>query len=58
MRARFNEAGLPLKPQHLMTNPSIEELAVRAAGLAGSQPKSEGPALASFKRKVPQRGST
>jgi amino acid adenylation domain-containing protein len=58
MRARFNEAGLPLKPQHLMTNPSIEELAIRAASLAGSQPKNEGPALASFRRKVPERRST
>jgi hypothetical protein len=58
MRARFNEAGLPLKPQHLMTNPSIEELALRAASLAGSQPKNEGPALASFRRKVPERRST
>jgi amino acid adenylation domain-containing protein len=58
MRARFNEAGLPLKPQHLMTNPSIEELALRAASLAGSQLKNEGPALASFKRKVPGRSGT
>jgi amino acid adenylation domain-containing protein len=58
MRARFNEAGLPLKPQHLMTNPSIEELAVRAASLAGSQPRNEGPTLASFRRKVPGRSST
>ena len=58
MRARFNEAGLPLKPQHLMTNPSIEELALRAASLAGSQPKNEGPALASFRRKAPERRST
>jgi hypothetical protein len=58
MRARFNEAGLPLKPQHLMTNPSIEELALRAASLAGSQPKNDGPALASFRRKVPGRSST
>ena len=58
MRARFNEAGLPLKPQHLMTNPSIEELALRAASLAGIQPKNEGPALASFRRKVPGRSST
>jgi hypothetical protein len=58
MRARFNEAGLPLKPQHLMTNPSIEELAIRAASLAGSQPKNEGPALASFRRRVPGRSSS
>jgi amino acid adenylation domain-containing protein len=58
MRARFVEAGLPLKPQHLMTNPSIEELAVRAASLAGSQLKNDGPTLASFKRKVPGRSST
>jgi amino acid adenylation domain-containing protein len=58
MRARFKEAGLPLKPEHLMTNPSIEELALRAASLAGGQPKNEGPALASFKRKRSGRSST
>lgn len=57
MRARFNEAGLSLKPQHLMTNPSIEEIALRAASLADSQPKNEGPALASFRRKAPRRSS-
>jgi len=58
MRACFKEAGLPLKPQHLMTNPSIEELALRAASLAGGQRKNEGPALASFKRKQSGRSST
>ncbi|MBX9651438.1 MAG: amino acid adenylation domain-containing protein [Xanthobacteraceae bacterium] len=58
MRARFNEAGLPLKPQHLMINPSIAELAIRAAALTSSEPRNEGPTLASFRRKVPERSST
>ena len=57
MAARFSEAGLPLKAQHLMTNPSVEELARRAASLASSQPKSKGPALVDFKRKLSGRSS-
>lgn len=57
MRARFTEAGLPLKPQHLMTNPSIEELAAQAQSSTATQPRHEVPTLASFRRKVPARSS-
>ncbi|MCW2283819.1 amino acid adenylation domain-containing protein [Rhodoblastus acidophilus] len=49
MVARFGEAGLPLRAQNLMTNPSVEEIARCAASLGASQPNS-GPSLIDFKR--------
>ncbi len=57
MAARFSEAEVPLKAQHLMTNPSIEELARRAASLASGPPKNKAPALIDFKRKLSERSS-